>query len=340
MLVIGLAALTVVPVAQFLSLGYLIEAAARVARSGRLRDGLIGVRHAARLGTIVVGCWLWLLPVRFVGSLVASANLIDPSGPVAQGWRGAWTALIGLVVVHLIASCARGGRVRDFAWPPGSFRWLTRRGWSYVRSRDATCDFVASLRLPYYLRLGALGFAGSMVWLVVPTTLLILGRRAPILGLVGGLMLVVVATMLPFLQIRFALAGRFAAFRDVRAVRERFRRAPWAFTVAFLITVLAAVPLYLLKIEIMPREIAGFSSILFVGFLFPARVACGWAYARGSFRMTPSHWSFRWSGRVGMLAVGVAYVGIVFLTQTTSWTGSWSLYEQHAFTIPVPFLGN
>src|SRR5262245_39482409 len=52
-LVVGLAVLAAIPVLQFLSLGYLLEAGGRVARSGRLRDGWIGVRTAARLGGVV-----------------------------------------------------------------------------------------------------------------------------------------------------------------------------------------------------------------------------------------------------------------------------------------------
>ena len=40
-----------------------------------------------------------------------------------------------------------------------------------------------------------------------------------------------------------------------------------------------------------------------------------------------------------MLPVVAAYVLIVFLAQYTSWGGLWSLYEQHAFLLPVPFLG-
>src|SRR4051812_42417817 len=49
-LVLGLAVLAAVPVVQFVGFGYLLEAGGRVARTGRLRDGLIGVRKAARLG--------------------------------------------------------------------------------------------------------------------------------------------------------------------------------------------------------------------------------------------------------------------------------------------------
>src|SRR5262245_52943118 len=43
-LTVGLAFLAAIPVAQFLTLGYLLEAAGRVGRSGRLRDGFPGVR--------------------------------------------------------------------------------------------------------------------------------------------------------------------------------------------------------------------------------------------------------------------------------------------------------
>ena len=49
-LVLGLSMLAAVPLVQFLSLGYLLESSARVARTGRIRDGLIGVRLAARVG--------------------------------------------------------------------------------------------------------------------------------------------------------------------------------------------------------------------------------------------------------------------------------------------------
>jgi hypothetical protein len=32
-------------------------------------------------------------------------------------------------------------------------------------------------------------------------------------------------------------------------------------------------------------------------------------------------------------------VMIVYITQFTGWDGIWGLYEQHAFLLPVPFLG-
>ncbi len=40
-----------------------------------------------------------------------------------------------------------------------------------------------------------------------------------------------------------------------------------------------------------------------------------------------------------MVPVAAIYVVLVYLTQYLSWYGVWSLYEQHAFLVPVPFLG-
>ena len=54
---LGLAVLAAVPVLQFLSLGYLLEATGRVARSGRLRDGLIGVRTSYEAVRVTARLW-------------------------------------------------------------------------------------------------------------------------------------------------------------------------------------------------------------------------------------------------------------------------------------------
>src|SRR5262245_48202291 len=64
-LIVTLAVLSVIPILNFLSLGYLLEASGRVARTKRLRVGFIGVRKAAVFGRIVVGAWVVLWPARF-----------------------------------------------------------------------------------------------------------------------------------------------------------------------------------------------------------------------------------------------------------------------------------
>jgi hypothetical protein len=42
-------------------------------------------------------------------------------------------------------------------------------------------------------------------------------------------------------------------------------------------------------------------------------------------------------GRMAIVLTAVLYVMVVFFAQYTSWGGASSLYEQHAFLLPVPF---
>jgi hypothetical protein len=339
-LVGGLSFLAAIPILQFLSLGYLLESSGRIARTGRLRDGFIGVRRAARVGGIVLGAWLMLLPVRLIASLAYSARIIDPGGLVARRWNFALIVLTILMAAHIIIACSRGGRLRYFLWPFGNPVWLVKRLWRggyFAEARDAVWHFVDSLRLPYYFWLGVRGFAGAMAWLLLPVTLLAIGSRAPIFDLPGTLLLWLVLLYVPFLQVHFAAENRFRACFEVGAVRAQFKRAPWAFALAFLVTLLFALPLYLLKIEMVPREAAWLPSLVFIVFMFPARLLAGWAVGRGRHRALPRHWFFRWTGRLAMLPVAGFYVLVVFFTQYISWYGVWSLYEQHAFLLPVPF---
>ena len=344
-LMIGLAVLAALPVLQFLSLGYLLEAGGRVARTGRLRDGFIGVRLAARLGGVVLGCWLMLLPVRLVADLAYSAQIIDPGGRIAAAWRIGLFVLIGVTALHIGLACARGGRLRYFFWP-FNFVWLLVRLWRggyYSEARDAVWDTTMAMRLPYYFSLGFRGFVGALCWLAVPITLLALGRLpapgAPLLGFLGSLLLALVLLYLPFLQTRLAMKNRLSAVFNLLEARREYRRAPWAYAFAFVVTLLFALPLYLLKIEMVPREAAWLPSLVFIAFIYPARLLTGWALGRAVHRATPRHWFFRWSGRLPFLPAAFFYVLIVFFTQYTSWNGVWSLYEQHAFLVPVPFFG-
>jgi hypothetical protein len=276
-----------------------------------------------------------------VGSYARSAELIDPGGRVARSWR------IGLIIVTVIsiaqiaAACARGGRLRHFLSPflhPFWLRQRLRRGGFYADVRDRLWDFVAGLNLPHYFRLGLVGFIGTLAWLLVPASLMAATARAPLVGFSGALILAIVVPFLPFLQVRYAVEGRISALFSRRAIRDRFRRAPWAFAFSLLVLLVAAIPLYLLKIEMIPREAAWLPSLVFVIFLAPARLLTGWAYARSGRRDRPRHWTLRVLGRLAIIPAALLYVLIVFLSQYTSWGGVSSLYEQHAFLLPVPFL--
>ncbi|MDB5352668.1 MAG: hypothetical protein JWN86_3915 [Planctomycetota bacterium] len=340
-LILGLSFLAALPILQFLSLGYLLEASGRVARTGRLRDGLIGVRRAARAGGMMAGMWLSLWPAWFVQSYAGSAELIDPGGPVARGWRAATVAVIVLSLLHIFVACARGGRLRHFLWPFGNPFWLIgrlRRGGLYAEARDGLWTFAASLHLPHYFRVGLVGFLGTIAWIIPPAILIAAGGKAPVLGVLGVIVLAVIVPFLPFLQVHYAVEGRVSAMFSRRAVRDHFRRAPWAFAFALMVMLLAAIPLYLLKLEMISRDAAWLPSLVFVIFLAPARLLTGWAYARSLRRERPRHWLFRVLGRLAIIPVAVLYVMVVFFSQYTSWAGVGSLYEQHAFLLPVPFL--
>jgi hypothetical protein len=346
-LLVGLAVLASVPVLQFLALGYLLESSGRIARKGRLRDGFIGIRGAARIGGFILGPWLWLLPIRLSADLWYDAWLIDPQSAAARGWSIGFTLLTVAILIHIAWAWLRGGRVRHFLWPAPVrlVKTLPRLGGQLSQKADELWEFAAQMRVPYYFWLGLRGFAGAIVWLFVPTLLLIAAPRfdepgaGVLFGLLGGVLMAAVLLYLPFLQTHFAAENRFWAFFEWQRVRAMFRQAPLAFWCSLFITLLFALPLYLFKIEIIPREALWLPGLVFISFIFPARLLTGWAVGLANRREKPRHWVFRWMARLAAVPVVVVFTFILFMTQYISWYGAASLFEQHAFLTPVPFLG-
>ncbi len=346
-LMIGLAFLSVIPVLNFLSLGYLLHLSGRVAATGRLRDGFVGVRKASVLGNLIFGTWLMLWPVRFVSGMWQDAHLIAPGGSPARNWRLVLVLTTVITLWHIAWACLRGGRLRHFLWPaPLRFwRWLRNPDKQPEKFLNAMVDYSLSLRLPYYFSVGFRGFVGALTWLLVPVGVLLLASRLPnaplaaLLSLAGGFLLLLTVLYLPFLQTHFARTGRFESLFALREIRGLFCRAPLAFWFASLVVLLFALPLYLLKIELPPRELAWLPSLVFVAFIFPARLLTGWAMSRALRREQPRHAVFRWLSRLAVLPVAGVYVLFVYLTQYLSWNGAMSLLEQHAFLVPAPLMG-
>jgi len=211
-LILGLSVLAAVPIVQFLTLGYLMEVSGRIARTGRFRDGFVGVWKAARVGSIVLGTALVLAPLYFVSAMAESAQLVDPGGPAAVGWTFALNALTVIFGLHIVGAWSRGGKLHHFLWPSGNpvrlirrlcqgdvvdvlglvflgnFWWLGRRlphGGYYGEARDTVWSFIVSLRLPYYFWLGVRGFVGALLWIAVPVSFLALGRLGPMIQFKG-----------------------------------------------------------------------------------------------------------------------------------------------------------
>ncbi|MBW3598230.1 MAG: hypothetical protein KY475_13285 [Planctomycetes bacterium] len=346
-LLVGLAVMASLPLLQFLTLGYLLEASGRVARSGRLRDGFIGIHGAGRLGGYVIGAWLWLLPLRLASAMWYNAWLIDPESDVTRMWRIGLTVLTVLILGHICWAWLRGGKLRHFLWPAPLrlMKTLPRFPSLLAEKSDELWEFVAGLRIPYFFWKGLRGFAGALIWITIPTLLLIAAPRIPnagigvLVGLFGGVQMAGVLLVLPFLQARFAAEDRFAAFFEVGAIGSMFCRAPLAFWFALFITLLFALPLYLFKIEIIPREALWLPGLVFVTFIYPARLLTGWALSRARKREKRRFFLVWLSAATAAIPVVAIFTFVLNFTQYVSWYGAWSLFEQHAFLTPVPFLG-
>src|SRR5262249_5606322 len=193
-LFLGLSVLASIPVGQFLVLRYLLESSGRVARTGRIRDGFIGVQLAAKFGGVAFVVFLMWLPLYFLSLQAEAAQIIDPNGRVARSWEIVLAVIATIFTLHAVGALLRGGRIRHFL-NPLNITWLVLRvfqGGLYTEARDRVWDTMKELRLPYYFWLGFRGFAGAFLWLAIPLVLLGLGHRFPLVGLIGGMMLAVV----------------------------------------------------------------------------------------------------------------------------------------------------
>src|SRR6185295_7595988 len=135
-----------------------------------------------------------------------------------------------------------------------------------------------------------------------------------VIGYIGAVMLAFVLLHLPFLQTRFASQNRLAAMFELKAVRAEFARAPIAYWFALAITLLFALPLYLLKIEPPPRELWWTLTIFFILFIYPARLLAGWAVGRALHHERPRFFLFRWMARLAAIPIVLFYVFILFFT--------------------------
>lgn len=348
-LVVLLAVLTAIPVLQLISLGYLLEVAGRLTRGQSLGSAVPDRPQAGRIGLAVVALWLASLPVQLLAHWASMAALIDPHSPQIAWLKIAAASAALLAFVYLAWAWVRGGRCRDYLWPQPA-RFL-REGWrwrTWRQAPDRLWAFTASLGLPSRFWLGLRGAAGTLVWMTPGFVIIAANRegRTGLAGLVAAAAVValgIVLLYLPMLQANFAAENRLRALFDVATVRRDFRRAPGAWFAAMVIALwLTPIPLYLLKIEATPREVLWLPCLVFVMMMLPARVATGLALRRARQRPEPSgRWAVasRWLVRLLMPAVVGLYLLFLTASQYTSWDGLETWVRQHAFLVPVPFVG-
>jgi len=344
-LVAILAVLAAIPILNFLALGYMLEAEGRVVRSGRLRDGMPFAGALPRLGSVALGVWFWLAVVRLVSLAARDAALVDPGGPAARRWAAAQGVITLLVGGHVLLAIFAGGTLSAFVRPLRNLRLFLaacRAGGLWRRSGEslaAVLDVIQPVRLAW---LGVRGFLGAFLWLVIPTILFASLRetRRPgqvLIVLLGGGLLAIVLSWVPFLQARFAAENRLAAFRDVRGVREAWRRAPVAMLVAVVVLYAASLPLPLFKVLAPPRDVVPFLTPIFVLTIFPARLAVArataWAAARPARRWLVVR------AAVGLLLLPLfgVYLFLLFFTPAIDALGRRVLFDHHALLLPSPF---
>ena len=193
-----------------------------------------------------------------------------------------------------------------------------------------------------------MGSIVALVWLVLPSSFIVLGLSGKggglgLVGLMGAIGMGWVLLHLPFLQIQLARECNFFAGFNLRSARRSFRLAPWSFCLATWATFLLAVPLYLLRIEPPPTQLWWILSLFFVMLMFPAKLCCGWAIRRSLARKNDASrsgdvfWLWRYCAWVPQVSVVLVYLGVLYLAKFALWEGAASIYLQHAFLPPVPF---
>ena len=260
------------------------------------------------------------------------------------GWkpfRVTLSALTGWFAPRLADDICNAPPITDW-FLPAIFLKRLFRGDLYVSARDGVWDFVMELNLPYYFKFGFKGFVGTFLWLLIPTGLIVVSTftedgAAILSGLFGVLIAIPVFAVLLFLQAHYATDGKLSRFLEVRAVLKNFGRAPLAHTLALLVTLILALPLFFLKIETIPSELLWSLSIVFIVFTWPAKWIIGWAYGRGAAKEKPSRWFVRYPIWMFVLPISLSFVLILMFSRYISWNGAFSLFENHVFLLPAPF---
>ncbi len=343
-LLLMLAAISAVPIVNFLALGYLLEAQARVIRTGKIRHGFPLIALAPRLGTIAFGIGLWLLPVWMLGSRASDAQLIDPASSSAKSLPVVTLVISSMIAVHICLALARGGRLGCFFRPIKNIRWIwaeNHRGGYFERADHHIRAFITALRLKHHFMLGLRGFAGAFVLLIVPTALFTAvrtsGGPSMLIMILGGLLLLILFAWIPFLQARFAVENRWGAMFELREIRQLFCRTPLSWLFAVLVVFVTAIPPYLLKAVDYSPDARWLGTLVFIATIYPGRMITAWAYGRASRKEGPAWFGLRWLSRAVMLPLLFAYVVVLFLTQYVTAQGRADMFFHHAFMLPVPF---
>ena len=350
-----------IPVCNILTLGYLLEAQTRVAKSGKFRSGFLLLPEAKRLGTILVGISLWLVPVQLVAKVARDSRLLAGESYISLFWTSLVAVTAVIVAIHLVMAIGCGGRWWQFFRPVRNSRWLLSeiRGGDYWKeSHQAIIQFIDGFRIPHLAKLGLLGYAAVYVWLTIPaylfTQLEDVTSRWQISGFViGCVMLTLLLMWLPMLLVHISINERVSAIFEFSTVRALTQRVPlrWAWTTALLfgLSILPLLYVALLKARIPPHSIQWDMMFVFLVTAIPARLLIGLVYFHAARKQSDLREtnalhvpSFRWRllyyANVACLFAAVGgYVYFLYLAETAGELGQRSVWQFHALLLPFPF---
>jgi hypothetical protein len=343
-LIFMLAVIAAIPLVNFLALGYLLEVEARVARTGRFRDAFLLLDVAPRIGSIALGIWLWVIPLRILGTIRGDAFYIEPTGSSFQTINALAPVAAIIVAIHICLALARGGSLGCFFRPLKNVLWIIKRWKNHDYMSHATAgvnDFVQRLRLKHHFMLGVKGFAGTFLWLVLPSALYISGAyQGGIRNIgiaIGGIGLAFVFSWMPFLQARFAVTGKWRSLFELGAIRKLFPFAPIAWLISIITVYALSLPLYITKAFVPPQDLMWVVTIVFIVSIYPAKVVTGWAMHRAIAREQRPWFGTTWICRALMVPLIGVYTFLLFFIPFIAIHGKASIFEQHALLLPVPF---
>ncbi|MFN0196889.1 MAG: hypothetical protein ACKVT0_09085, partial [Planctomycetaceae bacterium] len=343
-LMLVLAVIAAIPVLNILVLGYLLNVMGKTARTGQFRTAFPLLNLAPRLGSIALGIWICVFPLRLLAIAAADAHLIDPGSTSDLMLHRLVNGGVVLMIVHICLALARGGSLSCFFRPIRNARWLWTNWQTHEylpRAAEHVKTFVVGLQLKYHFLLGLRGLAGAFIWLVIPTAIFASADQPKggdlLASLIGGFGLVLVIMWLPFLTARYAAENRFSAMFELRAVRELYARAPIWGALVVLLTCVLSLPMYLFKVALPPQDAMWLETLVFLITIWPVKVFTGWVYHRASQREQRRGFLIRWLVKLVTVPIVALYVFLLFFTQFIGEHGKGVLFEHHAFLLPIPF---
>jgi hypothetical protein len=374
-IVIVLSVAATIPVLQFASLGYMLECSARIASGAPIRECFPGVALAGHIVRCSLWTFLTWLPIWLITDLGYSSELIQPGSSSAMWLRVVARVLSILWVLWIVWAIARGGSWKHFLWPrPIRFiKTVTSKNF-WLDVEDRWWGLLKRLHLWRLIKLGFQASLGAWIWLAIPALMIWVSLNAAsevrpqqqgglaLLGLLGAILMARAIQYLPTLQTHMALeahlrgamhaathwspssvspgsvsSGWLHGVLNRKVARSVFRRVPLTYALSNILFLALALPLYLLRIESIPAQLWFLLSILFVVWMFPAKLLIGWLIRRSRQKTHDASWPWRSIAWIPHLAAIGVYVGFLYLGKFALWEGGAILLFQHAFLPPVPF---